>query len=174
MCLLSVSVLTLLKYIFVWLWFCFCEFSIKISKSIVALVHLNLWSFPDLILYPWSCVRNWLPWSRQWPLTMSPDTGIIRCLLCGLGTLESSLELHLKYNHLIYQEPLLKVSIVWKSLFKILIRSYCSFFTSSTILLSARKLSQMRLRLARTLWMTKMCFQMLPCLHSAHQRIKEV
>ena len=47
---------------------------------------------------------------------MSP--AIIRCLLCQCGTLESSLELHIKYNHLIYQEALLKVTILGISNFK--------------------------------------------------------
>ena len=45
---------------------------------------------------------------------MAPEARIIKCLLCECGTLEADLEVHIKYNHLIYKEAILKVIIIFR------------------------------------------------------------
>lgn len=45
---------------------------------------------------------------------MAPEARIIKCLLCECGTLETDLEVHIKYNHLIYKEAVLKVIIIFR------------------------------------------------------------
>lgn len=50
------------------------------------------------------------------PSKMAPESQLIRCLLCELVTVEATLEIHIKYNHLIYKESILKVKFSKKIL----------------------------------------------------------
>ena len=73
---------------------------------------------------------------------MAPEARIIKCLLCECGTLESDLEVHIKYNHLIYKEAILKVIIIfiifqWQYNY---VTFLCSFYINYIILQSTRKL----------------------------------
>ena len=129
-----------------------------------------------------------------WPLTMSPEPAIIRCLLCGLGTLESSLELHLQYNHLIYQELLHKV---WTNSWSHNWRK-CQFIINHVVATIQAPLSSSQqenchgrnwgmrgicyfhsesfeeFQFSRILWMTKRSFKMLQCLLLAPLNINEL